>query len=95
MPVPHPKGLLETAGFEDVSLDPMDEPILLAGGGSLEDAVRFVLEFGPAAALLADVDDEVRAAAAESVREVLTPHLTDAGVSIAGAAWIVSGRRSG
>ena len=68
---------------------------LSLGGGSLDEAVEFALEVGPASAALreADVGPDVRARVAGAVRAALAPFAGPGGaVSLASAAWLVSAR---
>jgi len=49
---------------------------------------------GPARRALADQPDDIQAAALESIRRVLTPHASEAGVTLPGAVWLVAADRS-
>ena len=62
-------------------------------GGSLTDAVEFLREGGIGRAVLAGVDDATRDRAVGAVREALAPYLTDEGVRIGTAAWLVTAQR--
>ncbi len=87
------KGILEGAGFEGVQLHPFDFEVCLATTGGLDAAVAFVLQIGPAAAALAEVEDAVRAKAKERLYAALAPHVTGDRVALRGATWIVEGVR--
>jgi len=84
------RGILARAGFVDVSLDPLDEALVVGGGGDLDQTVDFLLQMGPAGAALREVGAEARSAVAVAVRDALRPFVTDAGVRLAGAAWVVT-----
>lgn len=88
------RGILEGAGWTGVQLDPF-EPQLSLGGASLDEAVRFAIEVGPTSRLLAEVADDVKRRARESVREVLAPLLGPDGVRLAGSCWLVTARNGG
>ena len=86
--------ILTAAGFTAPSFTPLDTQIDISGGGTLEDAVIQSSAMGPAKRALADQPDEVRAAALESIRRALTPHVSAAGVKLSGAVWLVAADRS-
>ena len=88
------RGMLESAGFAAWSSQDVREPLTL-GGGSLDDAVEFALEIGPAASALreAGAGPELRAKVAAEVRAALAPFATAAGTpSLPSAAWIFTAR---
>jgi SAM-dependent methyltransferase len=87
------RGFLEAAGFRDVAFDDLREPLRL-GGGSIEGAVEFLLEVGPAATALreADAGPELRARVGAAVREALEPFVRPSGLELGSAAWIVRAR---
>ena len=84
--------ILEAAGFEQVELQPLERPISIGGGGSLEDAVGFAMRIGPAARLLEDASEDVRERVRESVTRVLAAAWDGQSVSMGSASWIVSAR---
>jgi SAM-dependent methyltransferase len=90
------QGLLEAAGFSSVEAGDVREPLRL-GGGSLDDAVEFALEVGPAASVLreAGAGPELRAQVAASVREALEPYAAGGSPSLPSAAWIFTARNPG
>lgn len=89
----HVRGILEAAGFRDASLEPVEQPLAIGGGGSLDDSVAFLLQLGPAAAALREAGAHVPPAVSEAVRHVLAPFATPAGVIMDSAAWLVTARR--
>jgi hypothetical protein len=66
------------------------------GGGSLSGAVKLLLEIGPVAAALRDIDagPETRNLVSEALEEALAPYEHPAGFRMPGAAWIVTGSKS-
>ncbi|MEE9281954.1 MAG: methyltransferase domain-containing protein [Myxococcota bacterium] len=86
------RAILAAAGFAEVTVEALERPILLGGGGKLEDAVRFVLEVGPTSRLLRDADEAVRERVRKSVTDVLAAHASAEGVRLGSASWIVSAR---
>ena len=67
--------------------------MLLAGGGSLDDATRFLRSTGLARALFADAAPESVEHAMAGVRTALEPLMTAEGVRIGAATWIVGAGR--
>lgn len=90
------EGILADAGFTDISVRPFDAPLIYGIGSSreaaLDDALDYMQQIGPVPRLLADQPEDVRARGLAAVREALAGRLTDAGVIIDGAAWVVTGR---
>jgi ubiquinone/menaquinone biosynthesis C-methylase UbiE len=84
--------VLTAAGFSEVAMEPCNLALDVAVGGGLDAAVRGALEIGPAARALADQPPEVIAAAAQSVREALTPCVKGQTVPLDAAIWIVTAR---
>ncbi len=87
------RSVLTDAGFTEVNLEPVEEKILLGGRGTLDEAVVFLSHTGMAHALLDDAPDDARALAIGAVRESLVPFVTDDGVRMGAAAWLVTARR--
>ena len=85
--------LLSAAGFEDISIDPIREQMILGGGGTVQEAVAFVRRGGMARAVLSNVDEATEAKVIESVTEALAQHETVEGVSLGAAAWLVQANR--
>lgn len=84
--------LLGDAGFRDVEIEPVTPALLLAGGGTVDDAVAFLRSTGMARLMLADAPDDTVARALDAVREALRPYLSDEGVRLASAAWVVTAK---
>jgi len=88
------RGILERAGFEDVTFQDHRTTLTIGGDGPLEQAVGFLLEgVGPTSAAMRQADPELRATVAAAVREALRPYHTPQGVRMACATWLVSARR--
>jgi hypothetical protein len=71
------------------------EPLVgeISLGKTIDEALDFATEIGPAGSALRDATDAQRAAASASIREELASHATAAGVRMAYAAWIVTAER--
>jgi SAM-dependent methyltransferase len=88
------RGLLERAGYGGVAFEDLRLAVSF-GGGTLDEAVEFALEVGPASAALreANVGPDVRARVVGAVRAALEPFAAESGVvRLASAAWLVSAR---
>jgi ubiquinone/menaquinone biosynthesis C-methylase UbiE len=84
--------ILSAAGFSEIAMEPCNLALDVAVGGGLDAAVKGTLEIGPAARALAEQPPEVVAAATQSVREALTPHVKGQTVPLNAAIWIVTAR---
>ena len=82
--------LLDAAGFTDVAVEPVTAPILLGGGGTLEDALRFLRTTSVLRAVLADAPDDDVARAVDAIAGAIEPHTTGDGFCLDGAAWVVT-----
>ena len=85
------RSILAEAGFVDVQLDDVVEPMRM--GTSVDDALDFMRRTNIAATLFENVEDDVEAKAWDAIREALVPYEQPDGVHLAGAAWLVSARR--
>ncbi|HEY8591303.1 MAG TPA: methyltransferase domain-containing protein [Sphingomicrobium sp.] len=81
--------LLEAAGWEPHEPQPIDFTYVAAdGGNAVADALDFFSEIGPAARLMAAMDEKDRRGATERMRSVLERHCAAGAVSFPAAAWI-------
>lgn len=83
------RGILTDAGFTKVTLTPFDA---LIGSGSLEETLALALEVGPLSRALRDHPD-CRDAALGVVRQALAAYVTEAGVMMPAAIWVVTASR--
>jgi SAM-dependent methyltransferase len=86
--------ILSEAGFTGIAMEACPLSLDIAIGGGLDAAVRGALEIGPASRALEGAPADVRAAAANSVREVLAPSVRGQAVPLPGSIWIVTARAS-
>jgi ubiquinone/menaquinone biosynthesis C-methylase UbiE len=82
--------ILTEAGFSGVKMERCDLSLDVAIGRGLDAAVETGLEIGPASRALEGQPAEVRAAAANSIREALTPFARGQAVPLAASIWIVT-----
>jgi SAM-dependent methyltransferase len=81
--------VLDKAGWRDVTATSRHTLVLVGGGGGVDDAVQF-LRYGPIGrTMLANADEDTVARAVEDVRTVLADHVTDQGVVLDAAVWLV------
>ena len=89
------RGILEAAGFEGITSEPVDV-MMTPGGGDPEEAADTFLQVGPLASVLRemgagpDLRDRVRAA----VRKAFEPHQRDGRIELGSAIWLVEARRA-
>jgi SAM-dependent methyltransferase len=86
------RGILADAGLAEIAFESRNDPVSL-GGGSLDAAVDFTLQMGPASIALREASPETIAKVRASVREALAPYQTPAGVELATSSWVVTARR--
>jgi ubiquinone/menaquinone biosynthesis C-methylase UbiE len=82
--------LLRSAGFEDVALRGVSEPMYF--GPDPDDALRFIS--GQHAAMVRDLDADTRSRALDDLRASMGNHQTERGVYYDSAAWLIEARRT-
>jgi SAM-dependent methyltransferase len=80
--------ILTEAGFEDVRLADVNEPVRL--GRDTNDAFDFVSGLGVTRGLLEGLDQTDQARALEELRAMLDAHATETGVLLASRAWLIT-----
>ena len=84
-------GLMEAAGFEGIVVDQIDSPLLIGGGGSLDETADFLFGMGIVRGLLGPLDDGQRGSAIAEVRAELEHlHEEGVGVRLGSGVWLVS-----
>jgi hypothetical protein len=81
--------ILADAGWHDITVEPMRTPMLVGGGGTLDETVEFLQRGSMGRSMLAGVDPETSARAVHAVREALAPHHDGTGVHLEAAVWRV------
>ena len=79
------------AGFGDITLTPIDEPIDF--GPTVEEAREFARTMGIVRGLTDDLSDQQRAEGLAALGETLRAHAGPDGVHLASAAWLITARR--
>jgi SAM-dependent methyltransferase len=86
------RAILEGAGWRDVALEPVEMPLHLAGAATLEEAVAYSFQIGPAARAMADAPEALKPALEAALRQALAPFAAARGVFMDGAAFVVGAR---
>lgn len=86
--------ILTQAGFTGISLEACPLSLDAAIGRGLDAAVQGSLDIGPVSRALEGQPEEIRAAAAQSIREALTPFAKGDSVLLPASIWIVTARAS-
>ena len=79
-------GLLESAGFGAMRIEPADERMNLGG---LENALDFFTRMGPASAALQEASETDAKAAMAAIKNVLASYVVEEEVQMPGAIWVV------
>jgi hypothetical protein len=86
--------ILGEAGFTGVEMEACPLSLDAAIGRGLDGAVQGALEIGPVSRALEGQPEHLRAAAANSIREALTPFANGDAVLLPASVWIVTARAS-
>ena len=83
--------ILTGAGFANAVCEGLEQTLLVGGGGELDRTVEFLLQIGPLGALLREAGEATRSAVAGAVRDAVAGYVTQEGVRMDAAAWLVTG----
>jgi SAM-dependent methyltransferase len=86
--------ILSEAGFSGIEMQRCDLSLDVATGRGLDAAVETALEIGPASRALEGQPPDLRGAAANSIRQALTPFAKGQAVPLPASLWIVAARAS-
>ena len=86
------RGILESAGFAEVTLTPCEE--MLTVGRNVEAAVAFQSRVGPLAAALAELSEAEQDQARSVAADALAPYAGADGVQLGSACWVVQARQN-
>ena len=86
--------ILGEAGFTGIAMEPYNLSLDIAVGRGLDAAVESTLEIGPTARALDGAPPEIRAAATNSIRDVLAPMVKGNAVPLPASIWIVTAMAS-
>lgn len=85
------RAVLAAAGFVDVALESVDEPVEFGRDG--DDAFAFARTVGIVEGLTRDLDDAARAATLDRLHAMLVDHETPEGVLLGASAWLITAGR--
>lgn len=83
--------ILGSAGFDDVALEPIDEPMDL--GANAAEANAFAKTMGIVEGLTDGLDDDTRREAMSNISRLFEQRETADGVLISSAAWLITARK--
>ncbi len=83
--------VLTHASFVGVTVDPLDEPLLI-GRGDVDEAIEFYLRLLPTGYLMFEPDHHLLDRLRAALRTVLERHLDDDQLRLGSAAWLVTAR---
>ena len=87
------RGIVERAGFTEISINPFDFPVCLASAGGAQAAVRLAMQIGPSGSALVGASKATLALAQERLKAAFIPHEKDGLVTLGGAIWLVDAVR--
>lgn len=87
--------LLSAAGFSEVKIAAHRTTVHLGAALTLDEAVDYCRQIGPASRFLADAPAERRPDLLAVLREALAPHVTPQGLWMDAAVWLVTARNPG
>jgi SAM-dependent methyltransferase len=87
------RDVLDGAGFADVELTAIDDPIVIGGGDSLDDAVTFLRGSSLGRSAFSGADAATERRLVDAVRDAIAPFATADGVVLDAAAWLVTASR--
>jgi ubiquinone/menaquinone biosynthesis C-methylase UbiE len=84
--------ILETAGFQDISLTPHDPEMPLAGRGGAAEAASFMSRVGPVVRAMSDASEQRRKEVRAALEAFFKIHEGPQGIVLPGAIWVVTAR---
>ncbi|MFM9862792.1 MAG: class I SAM-dependent methyltransferase [Micropepsaceae bacterium] len=82
--------ILANGGFDAITLKPFDTKVEI--GNTLDDAVTYLMEFGPISRALADASPSQKEQAMKALRDALAPHAKTSPITLGAAVWIVTAK---
>jgi ubiquinone/menaquinone biosynthesis C-methylase UbiE len=84
--------ILETAGFQDISLTPHDPEMPLAGRGGAAEAASFMSRVGPVVRAMSDASEQRRKEVRAALEAFFKIHEGPKGIVLPGAVWVITAR---
>jgi SAM-dependent methyltransferase len=88
------RSVLADAGWQEVTVTPVETTVLVGGPGTLEEAIAFTTSDGFAKVMLAGASPEAREAAVQELRAAAAPSMTDEGLRLGAAVFVVQASSS-
>jgi SAM-dependent methyltransferase len=86
----HVRQILAGAGFGSIEIDRWEAPLHIGGAMTLAAAQDYSRQIGPAARAIAEAPEDLRPTLEQAVADSLAPFVTDRGVWMDGACWLVT-----
>jgi len=86
------RGYLTRAGLRDIAIAPHETPMLIGGARTVDEAVDFAMEIGPAARFVSELPPERRDQARPVLARVFEPALSADGVRMLARTFVVTAR---
>jgi SAM-dependent methyltransferase len=86
------RGILGSAGFASIEIEAWEEPLHFGGAMTLAEVTDYAMQIGPAARAIAEAPEALHPALRAAVSKALEPYVSDRGVWIDGACWLVTAR---
>lgn len=87
------RGYLGAAGLQDIAIVPHETRMAVGGARTVDEAVEFALDIGPAARFVSELPPERRAQARPLLARVFEPALAEDGVRMMARTFVVTARR--
>jgi SAM-dependent methyltransferase len=84
--------ILAAAGWRDIQATAKHAPLLVGGGGTIDDTIEFIRSGSMGRTMLAGVDANTVDRAVASLRAALAPHADAVGVRLGAAVWLVQAK---
>lgn len=89
----HLRAVLTHAGWADVGIEGVQTTLIVGGPGTLDDAMEFYEQDAFGRRMLSDATPEQRAAGLAALREAVAPRMSDEGLRLGAAVWVVTAAR--
>jgi SAM-dependent methyltransferase len=82
--------VLESAGFEDVAIEPYTLDLRIGGSKTLAEAIDYTLQIGPSSRFVADAELGTDRRLRPALEAALAPFVSERGVVVTNRTWIVT-----
>lgn len=83
-------GILRESGFVEIEHASLERDLLIGGGASLDETIKFLTQLGPTGAALRDATPELKKTVLDEIRGAIESFHNDGGVRMPSATWVVS-----